>query len=65
MPCGRDFESAVNSARLFASAPGFTTATIGGPPNNATWVKSLTGSNGAFPIAGAMTCEAMLETTSV
>jgi hypothetical protein len=52
---------------VFAGNEGWTANTDGGPPNSAMWLKSLTGSNGNFEAAsaGAITCEAMAETTSV
>ena len=40
-------------------------ALFGGPPNSAMWVKLFSGSNGALGVdAGAMTCEAIPDTTS-
>ena len=40
IPPGLDFESSTNDLRSFASSPGCTTSTVGGPPKSAMCVKS-------------------------
>ena len=65
IPPARDFASSTNDLRSCASRPGYTTSTVGGPPKSAMCVKLRSGSNGTGDIAGAITCDAMPETTSV
>src|SRR3954451_12002249 len=56
----------MNSFRFFAGSDGVTASTAGGPPKSAMCVKSFSGSYGVpCGSCGAMTCEAMPETSNV
>ena len=60
------FGRAISAGRSFAGSGACTASTAGGPPKSAMWVKSRTRSYGVpCGSMGAMTCEAMPETTSV